>query len=75
MPPETLSEKVRKGYESMIDDPKTPAHLRLGALNALQKHLALEGGGTIEPPSDSQAPDPMADLDRLEVQRRKRARR
>lgn len=75
MPSETLGDKIRKGYEAMIDDPDTPPHLRLGALNKLSAHLAAEQGAAPVETRDDQAPDPMMDLDEMEVARRKRARR
>lgn len=77
MPDETLSDEVTATYRRLMNDPKTPPHLQLGAANKLSAHLAAQGGSddSDERPRDDRAPDPMAFLDDMEVQRRKRARR
>ena len=75
MADQTLSDEVTALYRKLMNDPSTPPHLALGAANKLAAHLAAEAGSAPEPRDDHQAPDPMMDLDEMEVRRRKRARR
>jgi hypothetical protein len=75
VPSGDLSDEIIAAYRKLMNDPKTPPHLMLGAANKLSAHLAAQGGDP-DPDErrDVEAPDPMMDLDELEVHRRKRAR-
>lgn len=75
MPSDALSDEVTAAYRKLMNDPNTPPHLVLGAANRLSAHLATQGAEPTERPRDDTAPDPMAFLDDMEQQRRKRARR
>lgn len=71
-----LNEKLIATYEAMLEDPDCPQHLKLGAAKALDAHLSASSAERpTGEPEPEEIPDPMADLDELESQRRKRARR
>lgn len=73
-----LDEEIVAVYRAMLADPDVMPHLKLGAAKALDAHLVASAGESeraLADPESDEAPDPMEDLDVLEAQRRKRARR
>lgn len=70
----TEAERVRM-LEGLAQDESLKATQRLRALEELGRIEGRRAGRVVPEAAEEVAPDPFADLDQVEAQRRKRARR